>query len=561
MPTIYVNPESGNDNANGSQQAPLKTITKALERANAGITIQLADGNYNTTSGEKFPLNIPGGVTITGNEAKKGSGIVIEGSGEYLSRFFARQNVTILMNSGAELRGVTVTNPATRGTGVWIELTTPLVANCTFTKCKREGIFVSGDANPIVRDNICTENAANGIAIAKNGRGDIRNNSCFKTGFGIVVSDTASPRLTDNKIYENRSGFIISNDARPILRTNVCERNVQDGMTVIANALPDIGSTNSPGGNIFRNNGQFDIQNVGSNKLVSVGNQIDPAKCKGEIEFVGNQAPNPVPTPTPTPVPTPVPIPVPTPTPPPVPAPQPEPEPEPVPSPVPIPVPPPTPPTPVPPPTPPTPVPSPVPIPVPPPSPDNSELKDINGHWAEAFIRELNKLGIVTGFRDKTFKPDATMTRAQYAALLVKAFNPTVKRQAIKFRDVPESFWAHGAIQQAYQGQFLSGYPNNTFRPNENIQRVQIIVSLVNGLGLGNNAAKSLKSYDDQGKIPDYAKDEVAIASEKRIIVNYPNIKQLNPTREATRAEVVAMVYQALVDAKRVAAIESPYIA
>jgi parallel beta-helix repeat protein len=558
MPQIYVNPESGNDTANGSQQAPFKTITKALGRASAGFTIQLADGNYNTASGEQFPLNIPGGVSIVGNEAKKGSGIVIEGSGEYLSRFFARQNVTILMASGAELRGVTVTNPASRGSGVWIESTTPLIANCTFTKCKREGIFVSGDANPIVRDNVCTENVANGIAVAKNGRGDIRNNSCFKTGFGIVISDTALPRLSDNKIYENRSGLIISNDARPILRGNISERNVQDGMTVIANGLPDIGALNSPGGNIFRNNGQFDLQNAGSNKLVSVGNQIEEAKCKGNIEFVGNQAPTPVPSPVPTPVPSPVPIPVPPPTP----------APEPEPAPVPIPVPPPTPPTPAPvpipvPPTP-SPVPTPVPIPVPsptPPVPGNSELKDINGHWAEAFIRELLQLGIVTGFRDRTYKPDATMTRAQYAALLVKAFNPSAKRQAVKFRDIPESFWAYSVIQQAYQGQFLSGYPNNTFRPNENIPRVQIIVSLVNGLGLTAPAAKTLKSYDDQGKIPSYAKDEVAIASDKRIIVNYPNIKQLNPTREATRAEVAAMVYQALVDAKRVAAINSPYIA
>ncbi|MBF2065049.1 MAG: DUF1565 domain-containing protein [Calothrix sp. C42_A2020_038] len=531
MPQIYVNPVSGNDAGNGNQQAPLKTITKALQRASAGMTIQLAEGNYNTTSGEQFPLNIPGGVTVVGNENNKGSGILIEGSGDYLSRFFARQNVTILMASGAELRGVTITNPESRGTGVWIELTTPLVANCTFTKCKREGIFISGDANPIVRDNICTENAANGIAIAKNAKGDIRNNSCFKTGFGIVISDTASPRLTDNKIYENRSGIIISNDARPILRGNISELNVQDGMTIIANALPDIGTIISPGGNIFRNNGQFDLQNVGSNKLVSVGNQVNPAKCKGDIEFVANQTPIPTPSPTPAPVPIPVPAPAPTP------APQPKPEPilEPE--------------------------PAPVPVPVPVPTPNPSELTDISGHWAEAFIRELNRLGIVTGFRDKTFKPDATMTRAQYAALLVKAFNPPVKRQAAKFRDLSESFWAYNAIQQAYQGQFLSGYPNNTFHPNENIQRVQILVSLVNGLGLTASAAKSLKSYDDQGKIPNYAREQVAIATDRRMIVNYPNIKQLNPTREATRAEVAVMVYQALVDAKRVAVINSPYIA
>ncbi|MEA5572938.1 DUF1565 domain-containing protein [Calothrix sp. UHCC 0171] len=524
MPQIYVNPVSGDDAAAGTQQAPFKTIAKALQQASAGLTIQLADGNYNSQTGEKFPLLIPGGVNLVGNESNKGSNVIIEGSGEFLSRTFARQNVTILMGSGAELRGVTVSNPATRGTGIWIESTTPLVANCRLNKCKREGIFITGEANPLIRDNICTENAANGIAIAKNAKGDIRNNECFQTGFGIVISDTSSPSLNGNKIYENRSGLVISNDARPILRNNISERNTQDGMTVIANALPDIGIIDSPGGNIFRNNGQFDVQNAGVNKLISVGNQVEAAKCKGNIEFIGNQAP------TPTPVPIPVPQPNPTPTPP-----------EPIPAPTP------------------TPVPIPVPVPVPVPAP--SELTDISGHWAEAFIQELNRLGIIAGFKDRTFKPNATMTRAQYAALLVKAFNPQAKRQSIKFKDVPDNFWANQVIQQAYQGQFLSGYPNGNFRPNENIQRVQIIVSLVNGLGLTANAVKSLKSFDDQGNIPDYAKDEVAIATDSRIVVNYPNIKQINPTREATRAEVTAMVYQSLVNAGRVAAINSPYIA
>jgi hypothetical protein len=42
--------------------------------------------------------------------------------------------------------------------------------------------------------------------------------------------------------------------------------------------------------------------------------------------------------------------------------------------------------------------------------------------------------------------------------------------------------------------------------------------------------------------------------------VNYPQLKQLNPTKDATRAEVAAMVYQALLDAKQVSAINSPYI-
>ncbi len=152
------------------------------------------------------------------------------------------------------------------------------------------------------------------------------------------------------------------------------------------------------------------------------------------------------------------------------------------------------------------------------------------------------------------------MTRAQYAALLVKAFNPPAKRAAANFKDVPQDFWGFNAIQQAYRGQFLSGFPDNTFRPSQNIQRVQVMVSLVNGIGLSGGVANALDAYNDRTTIPDYAKDEVATATQKSLVVNHPNLKQLNPTRDATRAEVAAMVYQALVDAGRVAAIDSPYV-
>ncbi len=61
-------------------------------------------------------------------------------------------------------------------------------------------------------------------------------------------------------------------------------------------------------------------------------------------------------------------------------------------------------------------------------------------------------------------------------------------------------------------------------------------------------------------RIPDYAKDEVTTATKKKIVVNYPQTQQLNPTKEATRAEVAAIIYQALVDAKKVSAIDSPYV-
>jgi len=131
--TFYVNPVTGSDTNLGSQQAPFKTITQALKVATDNTKIQLADGNYNAASGEVFPLTIPSGVIVVGDEANKGDRILIEGSGNYLSRTFAGQNVTFVLLDKAELRGVTVTNLASRGSGVWIESTAPTVANSTFT--------------------------------------------------------------------------------------------------------------------------------------------------------------------------------------------------------------------------------------------------------------------------------------------------------------------------------------------------------------------------------------------------------------------------------------------
>ncbi|NET73884.1 MAG: DUF1565 domain-containing protein, partial [Sphaerospermopsis sp. SIO1G2] len=414
-----------------------------------------------------------------------------------------------------------------------------------------------------VKDSIFKENAANGIVTARNSQGLLQGNICINTGFGIAISDTASPTLIDNKISENRAGIVISGSSSPRLRNNLIEDNTDDGLTVISQALPDLGSIDSPGGNTIRNNGKFDIQNAGSNTIVSVGNQVDPATVKGKIEFVSLSQPEPTPTPQPEPTPTPQPEPIPTPQPEPIPTPQPEPIPTPQPEPTPTPQPEPIPtPQPEPVPTPqPEPIPTPQPEPVPTPQPKPKlVLTDISNHWAAKFIEELVTLDIIRGYPNRTFRPNATMTRAQFAALLVKAFNPTKKRDPINFKDVSENFWAFQVIQQAYQGKFLSGYPNQTFAPNQNIQRVQVIVSLVNGLGLSPTSKTSSVSFNDEDKIPNYGKDEVIVATQRKMIVNYPDLKFFNPTRDATRAEVAMMVYQALVDANRVAAINSPYI-
>lgn len=176
-----------------------------------------------------------------------------------------------------------------------------------------------------------------------------------------------------------------------------------------------------------------------------------------------------------------------------------------------------------------------------------ANFSDINGHWARTYIEALADAKIVTGFSDGTFKPDQPVTRAEFAALVQKAFKSTEVRDDRSFNDVPGNYWAQPMIEEAYATGFMSGYPHRNFNPEEAIPRVQVLVSLVSGLHLTekNLTHSVLNTYVDADQIPDYALDKVAAATEKGIVVNYPNMKYLNPNQVATRADVAALIYQA----------------
>ncbi|NEO32727.1 MAG: family 10 glycosylhydrolase [Symploca sp. SIO3C6] len=177
---------------------------------------------------------------------------------------------------------------------------------------------------------------------------------------------------------------------------------------------------------------------------------------------------------------------------------------------------------------------------------------DIQEHWARSYIEGLATKSIISGFPDGSFRPDLVMNRAQFAAVLKKAFPKSEVRPKITFIDVPERHWAASAIQKVYETGFMSGYPGSRFRPEAKITRVEALIALISGLDLTSeaitDATVSLRQlYQDAEQIPVYARERVAIASEAQIVVNYPEAKLLRPLEAATRAEVAAFIYQALV--------------
>jgi hypothetical protein len=181
-----------------------------------------------------------------------------------------------------------------------------------------------------------------------------------------------------------------------------------------------------------------------------------------------------------------------------------------------------------------------------------ADFSDVNNHWARPFIEALADQKIISGYSDGTFKPDQAVTRAEFAALVQAAFpnNKETRPQGYTFKDVPSKHWAYNKIQKAYKTGFMSGVTSTNFAPDTKIPRVQALVTLTSGLNIDPQGSTNtiLRVYQDAADIPQYARNKIAAATEKKMVVNYPVIDRLRPNQITTRGEVAAFLYQAMVN-------------
>jgi hypothetical protein len=177
-------------------------------------------------------------------------------------------------------------------------------------------------------------------------------------------------------------------------------------------------------------------------------------------------------------------------------------------------------------------------------------FSDIQNHWAKTSILAAAQRNILKGYPDSTFRPTAPVTRAEFAAIISNGLpKQPSSRPAVTFVDVPVTHWAAKAIAEAYQSNYLSGYPNRLFQPNQHIPRVQALVALASGLNYKATVDPTTtlkKYYDDFGQIPNYATSAIAAVTEKGIVVDYPDIRRLQPNQNATRGEIATFICRVL---------------
>lgn len=181
-------------------------------------------------------------------------------------------------------------------------------------------------------------------------------------------------------------------------------------------------------------------------------------------------------------------------------------------------------------------------------------------HWAYPQINILTEKGVIVGYPDGTFKPDENVTRAEFAAMAIRALGQehTKVVQPVHFTDIDESHWAYSDIQKALYFDLVSCDKNGElFRPDDSVSRAESLTVAVNALTtetITMAKAKEVleKKYIDTQAIPEWFTIPAGKAEILGMIVVIPSAKEaeLAADRPATRAEVAAILFNMMEQAK-----------
>ena len=181
-------------------------------------------------------------------------------------------------------------------------------------------------------------------------------------------------------------------------------------------------------------------------------------------------------------------------------------------------------------------------------TPTTPVFSDVSAtYWGYDAISSLIAKGIVSGYPDGTFKPGATVTRAEFATMLVNALGLSTANTTGQFTDVPADSWCYGPVNAADSANLVSGMRDNLFAPNAPIIREQMAVMMAKALGSKAPASNGteLNAFSDSSSVSSWAATGMEEAVGAKIFSGMTG-GTLAPQSDATRAQSAVMIYKLL---------------
>ncbi|WP_210090096.1 InlB B-repeat-containing protein [Paenibacillus turicensis] len=179
---------------------------------------------------------------------------------------------------------------------------------------------------------------------------------------------------------------------------------------------------------------------------------------------------------------------------------------------------------------------------------------DVEGHWSKQAVNDMGSRLIIKGTDETNFQPNATITRAELAAIMIRALGLSESGNGSKFTDVNASDWYAGAVAKAVEYGLIEGYNNGTFAPNQSITRQEALVILTRAIKIagletdGANVESLLSKFADQAEVASWAKQAMAVGVKHNLVEG--SAEGLRPAEKLTRAETAAIVQRFLVKAQ-----------
>ncbi|WP_372632926.1 fibronectin type III domain-containing protein [Cohnella sp.] len=188
---------------------------------------------------------------------------------------------------------------------------------------------------------------------------------------------------------------------------------------------------------------------------------------------------------------------------------------------------------------------------------ERKSFSDIASHWAREDIEYLASLKIVKGLEDGRFNPSGEVTRAEFAAMLARAFGLSAGAQgALPFEDVAANAWYYAEVDAAYRAGWVQGIGAARFAPADRITREQMAVMIAKAYlqandrslspdeGTGTGTEATGLNYQDAAEISAWAAAYVRLATEEKLVQGIG--QSFRPSAYADRAQAAVMISRLL---------------
>lgn len=178
---------------------------------------------------------------------------------------------------------------------------------------------------------------------------------------------------------------------------------------------------------------------------------------------------------------------------------------------------------------------------------------DVETHWAKDAVNDMGSRLVINGVNETTFNPNADITRAEFAAIIVRGLGLKLGDGTADFADVASGAWYAGAVQTAAAYGLITGFEDGSFRPEAKITREQAMNIIAKAMKLTGLAGKTgtadtssvLAAFSDADSIGAWAKDSLALAAKAGLISGRGGSK-LEAKANVTRAEVAVLIERLL---------------